>query len=299
MPGVRTSHSPAHSLGAFVVLANQSLTTIAPNAFADLKKAFKSFLRPNRGRRQQEQQAQQQQQAPAAQQQNEQTAAVSTPDVPPQLPPTHPLVTGQDSEPQNALPAPGNAAAPTAASEGAAKEQVKKQGEDKAPVSPVGPAPVAKDEAPKSEPVSAVSTEHDKPLPLPKTDGANDVKAAGMEQADPQITMRDMKLTFTCEAPLISNPTTQESLPVAASENAKPSVNAPVAATAPATAAPAPTPATTETQPAAKTSSESARDEKMPVMAEEPPEIKAKAAAPGMSATSGPLDDFPIQDDKP
>lgn len=74
---------------------------------------------------------------------------------------------------------------------------------------------------------------------------------------------------------------------------------APAAATAPVTAAPAPTPATTETQPAAKTSSESARDEKMPVMAEEPPEIKAKAAAPGMSATSGPLDDFPIQDDKP
>jgi hypothetical protein len=37
----------------------------------------------------------------------------------------------------------------------------------------------------------------------------------------------------------------------------------------------------------------------MPVMAEEPPEIKAKAAAPGMSATSGPLDDFPLEGDKP
>jgi len=199
MPGVRTSHSAAHSLthslGAFVASANQSLTTIAPNAFADLKKAFKSLLRPNRGRRQQEQQAQQQQQAPAAQQQNEQTAAASTPDVPPQLPPTHPLATGQHSEPQNALPTPGNAAAPTAAGGGATQEQVKKQGEDKAPVSPATPAPVAKDEAPKSEPVSAVSTEHDKPLPLPKTEGANEVKAAGMEQADPQMATRNMKLT--------------------------------------------------------------------------------------------------------
>ncbi|KAM0707926.1 hypothetical protein Q7P35_004575 [Cladosporium inversicolor] len=260
---------------------------VPPNALADLKKAFKSLLRPDRRRREQEQQAQQQaqqqtqqqaqQQAQAAQQQAQQTDAANTPNVPPQLPPTHPIATGQHSEPQNALPKPGDAAAPTAASEGATEEQVKKQGEDKAPVSPAAPAPVAKDEAPKSEPVSAISTEHDKPLPLPKTDGANDVKAA---------------------APLPSNPTTQEPLNTT-SENAKPSVNALVAATAPVTAAPAPTPATTETQPAAKTSSESARDEKMPVMAEEPPEIKAKAAAPGMSATSGPLDDFPIQDDKP
>ena len=37
----------------------------------------------------------------------------------------------------------------------------------------------------------------------------------------------------------------------------------------------------------------------MPVMSEEPPEIKTKAAAPGMSATSGPLDDFPLEGDKP
>jgi len=107
-----------------------------------------------------------------------------------------------------------------------------------------------------------------------------------------------MKLTFICEAPLTSQPTTHEPL-TATNENAKPSLIAPVTTTTPATTAPAPT---TETaQPAAKTSSESARDEKMPVMAEEPPEIKAKAAAPGMSATSGPLDDFdyPIEDDKP
>jgi hypothetical protein len=195
------------------------------------------------------------------------------------------------------LPKPGGAAAPAvvAGNEGAVKEQVNKQGKDKAPVSPATPAPAAKNEALKSEPVSAVSTEHDKALPLPKSDSANDVKAAGMEQADSQFTTCNMKLTVFCKAPLTSQPTASE--PVSAtSENTKPSAIAP--ATAPATAATAPTPIT-ETQPAAKTSFESARDEKMPVMAEEPPEIKTKAAAPGMSATSGPLDDFPIEDDKP
>ena len=62
----------------------------------------------------------------------------------------------------------------------------KKEGEDKAPVSPVGTAPVAKDEAPKSEPVSAVSAEHNKPVTPPKTDGANDLRFDRMEHADPQ-----------------------------------------------------------------------------------------------------------------
>ena len=91
------------------------------------------------------------------------------------------------------MPKPEAAAAPAvvAGSEGVAegvtKEQVKKDGEDKAPVSPVAPAPVAKDETPKSEPVSAVSTEHDKQPPLTDTDWTNDIKFAGMEQADPQI----------------------------------------------------------------------------------------------------------------
>lgn len=197
------------------------------------------------------------------------------------------------------MPKPGGAVAPAvvAGNEGVVKEQENKQGEDKAPVSPATPAPAAKDEALKSEPVSAVSTEHDNTVPLPKSHSANDIQAAGVEQANPHFTMRNMKLTVFCKAPLTSQPTTRQPVP-ATSENAKPNVTAPVTATAPATAATAPAP-TTETQPAAKTSSESARDEKMPVMAEEPPQIKAKAAAPGMSATSGPLDDFPIEDDKP
>jgi hypothetical protein len=34
-------------------------------------------------------------------------------------------------------------------------------------------------------------------------------------------------------------------------------------------------------------------EDKIPVTAEEPPRIKTVKAAPGMSATSGPLEDFP------
>lgn len=237
----------------------------------------------------------QEQQEQPSQKQDEQKDSASKPDVPPKLPPTHPPATGQHSEPQVALPKPGAASAPDAGSEGAAKDQLQKQGEDKAPVSPAAPTPIAKDDAPKSEPVSAVSTDHDKPLPPPKTDGASDeVKAAGMSQADPASMMhkRITKLTRFYEAPLPSQPSTQPSAKdpqPTTSENAKPIGTVPSPVTA------------TEAQPATRASSESARviDEKMPVMAEEPPEIKTKAPAAGMSATSGPLDDFPIEEDKP
>jgi len=128
----------------------------------------------------------QDQQAQPSQKPDEQNDSASKPDVPPKLPSTHPLATGQHSEPQTALPKPGAVSAPVAGSEGAAKDQVQKQGEDKAPVSPTAPVPIAKDDAPKSEPVSAISTDHDKPLPLPKIDGANDeIKTAGMDLAVP------------------------------------------------------------------------------------------------------------------
>jgi hypothetical protein len=99
-------------------------------------------------------------------------------------------------------------------------------------------------------------------------------------------------------APLPLQIAPQASQP-ATSENIKPNGTAPFTTTTTAAAASS---KTTEVQPPAKVSSESSRvvvDEKMPVMAEEPPEIKTKAAAPGMSATSGPLDDFPLEGDKP
>lgn len=251
---------------------------VPPNAFAVLKEGFKNLLRPNRRRRQQEQQAQ-----AAQQQQDEQAEGASNPDVPSHLPPTHPLATGQHSEPQTVSPMPEAAAAPAvvAGSEGDTKEQEKKEDEDKAPVSPVAPAPVAQDEAPKSTLDPAILAEQARPPPPPKIHEDNDH-------------VFNPPLRFDASG----KPIPARSENVKPSENAKPSVTAPESTTASATAATAPTPAS-ETQAATKTSLESARDEKMPVMAEEPPEIKAKAAAPGMSATSGPLDDFPIEDDKP
>ena len=156
-----------------------------------LKEGFKNLLRPNRRRRQQEQQAQ-----AAQQQQDEQAEGASNPDVPPHLPPTHPLATGQHSEPQTALPMPGAplatgqnsepqtalpmseaAAAPAVVegSEGDTKEQEKKEDEDKEPVSPVAPAPVAKDEAPKSTLDPAILAEQGKAPPPPKVLEENDL----------------------------------------------------------------------------------------------------------------------------
>ena len=99
-------------------------------------------------------------------------------------------------------------------------------------------------------------------------------------------------------APLASQSAPQASQSTATSENVKPNNSS---TAAPSTVAAASSSSKTEVPPAAKVSSESSRavDEKMPVMSEEPPEIKTKAAAPGMSATSGPLDDFPLEGDKP
>lgn len=106
------------------------------------------------------------------QQQNKPQDAASKPDVPLKLPPTQPLAAGEHSEPQTALPKPETSPAQDAGAVSAAKEQPQKQEENKAPVSPVAPVPVAKDTVAKPEPGSAVSAEHEKPLPLPKTDGA-------------------------------------------------------------------------------------------------------------------------------
>jgi hypothetical protein len=82
---------------------------------------------------------------------------------------------------------PATGSVPVAASGGAvATDHLKRQSEDTAPVSPAEPTPVAKDGLrTSSDPVSAVSSDHDKPLPLPKTDGANDeVKPAGTNHSD-------------------------------------------------------------------------------------------------------------------
>lgn len=108
------------------------------------------------------------------QQQNKPQDAASKPDVPSKLPPTQPLAAGEHSEPQTASTKPETSPAQDAGAVSAVKEQPQKLEEDKAPVSPVAPAPIAKDTASKPEPGSAVSADQEKPLPLPKTDGAAD-----------------------------------------------------------------------------------------------------------------------------
>jgi hypothetical protein len=155
------------------------LSQTAPNAFSKLKQVLKGMLKPKKQQDQQNKQSQQSQ----AQKQDEQHQQESKPDVPPKLPPTHPLATGQHSDKQVAVPL----AAGTGVGAGAAQDagsssianavdaQYHKSADDnndKAPVSPVGPTPISKDNRTVSEPVSAMSADEDKPLPVPKTETA-------------------------------------------------------------------------------------------------------------------------------
>jgi hypothetical protein len=268
------------------------------------------MLKPKKQQDQQDQQSQPSQKQDE-QQQHQHQQQESKPDVPPKLPPTHPLATGQHSDKQAAVPLAGagaGAAAPDAGSSSianAVNEQYHKSADDntnKPPVSPVGPTPISKDDRTVSYPVSAMSADEDKPLPVPKTETApvtaDKVETTGMQLLSADLRTPEQANSIPNPAPLPSQTAPQASQP-ATSENSKPNGTAPFTTTTTAAAASS---KTTEVQPPAKVSSESSRvvvDEKMPVMAEEPPEIKAKAAAPGMSATSGPLDDFPLEGDKP
>lgn len=148
------------------------------------------MLKPKKQQQQQQQDQQAQQSQPSQQQkQDEQqhqheSSTTSKPDVPPKLPSTHPLSTGQHSDKQIAVPLAGAEAgsvdsAPHARGSSianAVNEQFYKSAEDdsttnnnnKAPVSPVEPTPITKDKRTVSEPVSAMSADEDKPLPVPK-----------------------------------------------------------------------------------------------------------------------------------
>lgn len=168
---------------------------------------------------------------------------------------------------------------------------------DDARVSPSEPTPTAIGEGDKSEPVSAID-EEEKPLPPPKTDSAA-APSSHSEAQIPRASRAEMAVTglhantsaasAATPQPAHQTLTTQRLSPALAptdDENAKPNGMAPV---------------TNETAPAAlpAQSSQTAHvtaatvDEKIPVMAEAPPEVKPVRAAPGMSATSGPLQDFP------
>jgi len=131
----------------------------------------------------QQKQDEQQQQHPQQQEQEQESSNIDKPDVPPKLPPTHPLSTGQHSDKQVAVPLAGAEAGSTGSTgsgphargssiANAVNEQYYKSAEDgntnKAPVSPVEPTPISKDKRTVSEPVSAMSADEDKPLPVPK-----------------------------------------------------------------------------------------------------------------------------------
>jgi len=135
-------------------------------------------------KKQQDQHSQQPSQKQDEQHQHQQSDT-SKPEVPPKLPPTHPLTTGQHPDQQTAVPLAGTgagagAAAPDAGSSSIANAvdaQYHKSADDnennnKAPVSPVGPTPISKDNRTVSEPVSAMSADEEKPLPVPKTETA-------------------------------------------------------------------------------------------------------------------------------
>ncbi|OQO11200.1 hypothetical protein B0A48_05456 [Cryoendolithus antarcticus] len=149
--------------------------------------------------------------------------------------------------------------------------------EERPAVSPAEPPTGVADEAGRSEPVSAIESE-EKPLPPPK----NDIVAEDVRSAPP--------IAPAAEASPVTHQTqtAQRLNPAFApidDENARPNGIAPVSSEIP--------PDLTESTPQATSAKPDILDEKMPVMAEEPPEVKPVAAKPGMSATSGPLEDFP------
>lgn len=233
------------------------------------------------------------------------------------IPPTHPLFTGEQSRPQEAVPqnkdadtAPGPPlGAPSAVGGvGSANDGLKepdKLGAENRDVSPPVSTVDAAD-APKSSAVSAISSEQ------PKTDGP--AEGASTEAAKVEETKGESarhiepveKLMSEATEPSTQAPTTavdtdtnaattesSNSASPAVKENVPPQINgaSPVNPTASSTTD---NPATAPTAGSSATDSKPApSDEKAPTTGEEPPPIKTVRAAPGMSATSGPLEDFP------
>lgn len=207
------------------------------------------------------------------------------------LPPTHPLATGEHRRPQEAIPQSRNARpgppAGTAVSSGAnGANRLKEQEHEHDGVSSIGPASAV--DGRRSDAISAVEDDSP-PQPPPKTDSGLETKTE--EPAGMSLQATDVGYMLTKEV-TDSRPATAD-----AKENAQP--NGIAAGSSPMTNG-TPTSATTNTEqsttnsaPVEHTSNPSSYDEKIPVTMEEPPPIKEVRAMPGMSATSGPLEDFP------
>ncbi|KAK4958241.1 hypothetical protein LTR10_004667 [Elasticomyces elasticus] len=176
------------------------------------------------------------------------------------LPPTHPLSTGRHDRPQSELQPDRAALAPIPAiASGASSIRSGRREDQLQPMTPLA-------KTVSSEPVSAISRD-EPPAPPPKTDGVADaIVAAPMEAA-------------------VAAPAVTESQPAHTQPTGEP-IHEPGEKTE--------TAHHDQTSPQATSpQSIAAFEDKIPVTAEEPPPIKTVKAAPGMSATSGPLEDFP------
>ncbi|GAB7363466.1 hypothetical protein MBLNU230_g3738t1 [Neophaeotheca triangularis] len=256
---------------------------VPPDAAAQLKRAFKGLFKRNKRDKAAQQQQHQQQQQPHSTPQPASTVQKPPPDhqqapevveqrpssASKPLPPTHPLATGQHATPHEAVPSPAAAPDPNVAGgpEGASKAKEMEAGRQTEHV-----APVEKDST------TATPVKEIKGI----VEGKEDSTAAQPAQQTPAAQ----------ELPPAAETSTAPT--AAGNENARPSQATPTPKTAADASAPPPTTSAdsgkilaTETPSTSLTETETETETKQP------------QAAPGMSATSGPLEAFPEGGDHP
>ncbi|KAK0939473.1 hypothetical protein LTR29_008969 [Friedmanniomyces endolithicus] len=189
------------------------------------------------------------------------------------LPPTHPLLTGRHDQPQSAIPldrAAQTAMPPVARGtdgigRGGAEERLQ------ASTIPAITAP--------SEPVSALQRD-EPPAPPPKTDGAADAVVATPREAAAPV-----PLAASVAAPAVAERQPVHMPPMSQTTHEPSMLATKDVAQANGIASTHPIPIGLPDA--------AASEDKIPVTAEEPAAFKPARVAPGMSATSGPLEDFP------
>ncbi|KAK6383339.1 hypothetical protein LTR65_009957 [Meristemomyces frigidus] len=232
------------------------------------------------------------QQPPAAPPKDARRQAGSrSPDATKRVPPTHPLSTGQHQRPQEAVPQnhaaqPGPGPHVNAAGGSEGIEQVRDQRRDTYNLMPnAGATGIG---AVESRPVSAVEPdESPAPAPPPKTEEAAEaIHAAPPEAAVAAPAVTDSQPAHTTSTGERLNPAAPHAKENIQTNGAAHSTSNPPAVPAINTGAVA----APSQQPIARMDDS---DKILVDEFDEPPPIKAVRAAPGMSATSGPLEDFP------
>ncbi|KAK3698969.1 hypothetical protein LTR37_016660 [Vermiconidia calcicola] len=291
---------------------------VPPNALNDLKRAFKGMFKRGKKSNNTTDQANvaassptpSQQQStpppPPPPQQPSTSSSSAAPQLPPlrdasplqsatepskPLPPTHPLWTGRQDEPQEAVPQKHDAQpgppAPVVNAD-SAPQHAGIVSQDRAvsrDVSP--PAPGSTMDGAKSE-VSAV----EEPSPVPKTDsglGAPKVEESAVTHSAPTVRTESVHPNGTTTTSTTATTTTTMDDKPATNGTPLPEQQTMPVSQPPVSQAPVSLPPVSHTSGDMPPQSE----EKVAVTMEEPPPIKTVRAAPGMSATSGPLEDFP------